>query len=183
MSSDQNIDIDSLLSGNKNAWKEFVRKVAPPAYAIIDKTLRQAGYSQDEAQDILQDLFLKLCRDNFRLLRKYDSKKAKITTWVTLIARNLAIDYLRRRRIPTTPLENVNEPACDNPAPSDDIDLPFDILPPRQMLIMKLLYERELSVKEVAEFMNISKQSVRSARHKAIKKLRKAVLSHNDIKR
>ncbi|MCI0459259.1 MAG: hypothetical protein L0Z62_20105, partial [Gemmataceae bacterium] len=50
--------------------------------------------------------------------------------------------------------------------------LPPALLTARQSLILKLLYEDDLDVNEVAELLNIEPQSVRSQRHKALVQLR-----------
>lgn len=46
------------------------------------------------AEDLTQDTFEKVAR-NFH---RYDDSKASFKTWITCIAKNIAIDYFRRRK-------------------------------------------------------------------------------------
>ncbi len=175
MNNRDQVEIEPLLKGNREKWEAFVRYVSPVVYSVIKKTLVSAGRDTHDAHDILQELFARLCADNFQVLKRYDPEKARLTTWLSVIARNMTIDYLRRirhepigtRDVADTGLEN-NDSRID----SGKVLVSFDLLPERQMLLMKLLYEKDLSVKEAASFMGITEQTVRSMRHKAIKKLR-----------
>ena len=169
------IDLDLLVKGDHRQWKNFVRQVSPVVFSVIKKTLVTAGQDEGEAHDILQEMFAKLCAGNFLLLRKYNPEKAKLTTWLAVIARNMAIDYLRRCRAQYCCMDEISgKGAQDENADldTDKIMLSFDLLPARQMMVMKLIYEKDLDVKEVARFMGITEQSVRSMRHKAVVKLR-----------
>jgi len=170
----QKIDIDLLVKGDHLEWKNFVRQVAPLVFSVIKKTITPAGRDAVEAQDILQDMFAKLCKNDFQLLKKYNPKKAKLTTWLAVIARNMAIDYLRTCR-PQVSMEEISGNDTQEEGRKLDADkilLSFDLLPPRQMMVMKLLYEKDMDVKEAARFMGIAEQSVRSMRHKAVTKLK-----------
>ncbi len=169
------IDLDLLVQGDHRQWENFVRQVSPVVFSVIKKTLVAAGRGEGEAHDILQEMFAKLCAGNFLLLKKYNPQKAKLTTWLAVIARNMAIDYLRRCRSQYCSMDEISAKGARNEDASLDADkimLSFDLLPARQMMVMKLIYEKDMDVKEVARFMGITEQSVRSMRHKAVVKLR-----------
>jgi RNA polymerase sigma-70 factor (ECF subfamily) len=167
------IDIDRLVRGDQRQWKQFVSDVSPMVYSVLNKTLSDAGYTTKDASDLLQDVFVKLCRRHFQLLKKYDPDRSRLSTWVAVIARNIAIDHLRRHRPVTLSMDDIPEKKSTAPPEPKLAGIPFDLLPPRQMLIMKLIYERDLTVREVAGLMGIKEQTVRSARHKAISTLRR----------
>ena len=170
----QKQDIALLLRGDRRCWECFVREISPVIFTVLKRVLASSGCDENHAHDLLQDLFVKLCRDDFRLLRQYDPGRSRITTWLAIIARNMAIDYVRRSRPPALSIDEVPEQAADgHDTDRAAIDISFDLLPPRQMLVMKLLYERDMDVKEVAGFLGITEQTVRSMRHKAIAKLRR----------
>jgi RNA polymerase sigma-70 factor (ECF subfamily) len=65
------------------------------------------------------------------------------------------------------------EPTAPESHPLPEIDLPPNLLSTRQLLIMHLLFDRDLGVAQVAELLNINPQTVRSTKHKALTKLRK----------
>ncbi len=168
------LDIDLLVTGNPKQWEIFVRQISPVVFSVIKKTLMSAGRNVYEAHDLLQDFFVRLCSDDFRILKRYDPRRSRLSTWLAVIARNMTIDHLRRSRKQHLSLDLLQEQKADEqPDEGEHIHISFKMLPPRQMLIMKLLYERDMDVKEVAAFLGIAEQTVRSTRHKAVKRLRR----------
>ncbi len=51
--------------------------------------------SPDNAEDLTQDVFIKV----YRTLASYDVEKGAFTTWLTTLARNLLVDHFRRSRM------------------------------------------------------------------------------------
>jgi RNA polymerase sigma-70 factor (ECF subfamily) len=165
------IDLIALQKGDRRQWEKFVDQSAPLVTSIIRKTLMTAGHGGGETGDLLQDFYLRLCRNRFAALKRYNPERSRLSTWLAVIARNIAIDYLRRRKPVQVELDRAEQEKVFQPY-DDSMDIPLTSLPPRQLLIMKLLYEHDLDVRDVAKMLNIREQSVRSARHKAIVKLR-----------
>ena len=116
----------------------------------------------------------RLCKDNFRLLRSYDPARAGLSTWLTIVARSTARDALRRQRTDSVPIEAVPESqlAVEPVEPVRKLKLPEALLSPRQREILAMLYDREMDVAEIARALGIDPQTVRSAHHKAMLKLR-----------
>src|ERR1700754_2985482 len=81
--------IEQCLSGDQVAWEAIVRqnwrKVFNVAYKFVGK--------HDEAEDLTQDIFLKI----FRALKTFD-RRANFQTWIISISRNLCIDHYRSVR-------------------------------------------------------------------------------------
>ena len=166
-----NIDLTSLRQGDRIQWERFVDCSAPLLAMVIRKTLQEAGVDDSATSDLLQDVYLRLCRDHFSALARYQPKRSRLSTWLAVIARNITVDYLRRKR--PEPVElNWNVSGRSDCPREERLEISFQDLPPRQMLIMRLLYEKDMDVREVADFMGISEQTVRSGRHKAINRLR-----------
>jgi RNA polymerase sigma-70 factor (ECF subfamily) len=78
-------DLEALLAGDKAAWDRFVARYAGVIFAAVRRRLVPAGRVSD-AEDVVQDVFVKICQNDFRLLRSYDAARAKITTWLTVVA-------------------------------------------------------------------------------------------------
>jgi RNA polymerase sigma-70 factor (ECF subfamily) len=136
--------------------------------------VRSLSPTLGEIEDLTQDVFVRLCKDNFRLLRSYDPERAALSTWLTIVARSTARDALRRRRAETVPIEGVPEGrlAVDPVEPPVRLKLPEALLSPRQREILAMLYDREMDVAEIARALGIDAQTVRSTHHKAMLKLR-----------
>ena len=165
-------EIDALLSGQRGAWQGFLRRYAPVIYAAINKRLVPAGRVA-EAEDVAQDIFVKLCANDYRLLRGYDPTRARFTTWLTVIATSVTIDHLRRQSKPTTPVDDVPEAQLAVPGKEPAwIKIPEGLLSPRQALVLRMLYDRDLEVADVAKLLNVDPQTVRSMHHKALTRLR-----------
>jgi DNA-directed RNA polymerase specialized sigma24 family protein len=166
----QEDQLEALARGEKGAWEAFVRRYAGLVVAAVRGIAREGT----EVEDLVQEVFLRLCRDDFRLLRSYDPARAQLSTWVTIIARSTARDAMRRHRPVVVPIEAIPEGrlAVDPVEPVRPLKLPEALLSPRQREILTMLYDREMEVAEVAAALGIDRQTVRSAHHKAMVKLR-----------
>ena len=161
---------EALFRGDGTAWEGFVRRYG----GLVVAAVRGVAAVPGDVEDLTQDVFLRLCKDDFRLLRSYDSERAAISTWITIVARSTARDALRRRRPEGVPLEAVPEAqlAVAPVEPVRKLKLPEALLSPRQREILAMLYDREMEVAEIARALGIDPQTVRSAHHKAMVKLR-----------
>ena len=161
---------DALLSGDSAAWGEFVRSYGGLIVAAVRGIAPIAG----DIEDLTQEVFVRLCKDDFRLLRTYDPARAALSTWLTIVARSTARDALRRRRLDSVPIEAVPEAqlAVDFVEPVRKLKLPEALLSPRQREILAMLYDRDMEVAEIGRALGIDPQTVRSAHHKAMIKLR-----------
>jgi RNA polymerase sigma-70 factor, ECF subfamily len=81
--------IERCLQGDQLAWEAIVRlhwrKVFNVAYKFVGK--------HDEAEDLTQDIFLKI----FKSLHTFD-RRANFQTWLISVSRNLCIDHYRSVR-------------------------------------------------------------------------------------
>ena len=81
--------IERCLAGDQEAWNQIVRthwrKVFNLAYKFVGR--------HDEAEDLAQDVFLKI----FKALHTFD-RRAYFKTWLISISRNLCIDHYRSVR-------------------------------------------------------------------------------------
>ncbi|MGE0257316.1 MAG: RNA polymerase sigma factor [Alphaproteobacteria bacterium] len=161
---------DALLNGDPDAWQDFIRRYG----GLIVAAVRGLAPALGEIEDLTQDVFVRLCKDDFRLLRSYDPARAALSTWLTIVARSTARDALRRRRAEAVPIDTVPEGrlAVDPVEPPIRLKLPEALLSPRQREILAMLYDREMDVAEIARALGIDAQTVRSTHHKAMIKLR-----------
>jgi DNA-directed RNA polymerase specialized sigma24 family protein len=160
----------ALVAGDKRSWDIFVRRYA----ALIVAAVRGVASYSGDVEDLTQEVFVRLCKDQFRLLRSYDATRASLSTWITIVARTTARDALRRRRPDSVPIDIVPEVALkiDPVEPVPKLKVPEALLSPRQREILGMLYDREMEVAEIAAALGIDPQTVRSAHHKAMLKLR-----------
>jgi RNA polymerase sigma factor (sigma-70 family) len=167
---DRSDPLAELLTGDRRSWDGFVRRYA----ALIVAAVRGVASHPGDIEDLAQEVFVRLCKDDFRLLRSYDATRASLSTWITIVARSTARDALRRRRPDTVPIDAVAEVhlKIDAVEPVPKLKLPEALLSPRQREILGMLYDGEMEVAEIAVALGIDPQTVRSAHHKAMLKLR-----------
>ena len=79
--------VELLEKGDKAAINLLYENYSDSLYGVILKITN----NEELAQDALQESFVKIWRNS----KKYDSKKARLFTWLYRIARNTAIDKLR----------------------------------------------------------------------------------------
>jgi RNA polymerase sigma-70 factor (ECF subfamily) len=169
-------ELAALIAGDKRAWDRFVRRYA----GLIVSAVRSLVREGTETEDLVQEVFTRLCKDDFRLLRTYDPARAGLTTWLTIVARSTARDMQRRYRPSMSPLEDVPESVLAvTDSHTEPLKLPADLLSPRQQLVVTLLYEREMDVAEIARMLGVDPQTVRSTHHKAMLKLRTHFATEN----
>jgi RNA polymerase sigma-70 factor (ECF subfamily) len=167
-------DLDACLRGDKRAWDAFVERYARVIFAAVQRVMRARRRTDPaDVEDVAQDVFVRLVRDDYRLLRSYDAGRSSLTTWLTIISRSVAIDHVRRRALPTVPLKEAAD-AAEPPAPpaAEALDLPEGLLTPRQRLVLRMLFEERMAVSEAAEALGVDAQTIRSTKHKAVSRLR-----------
>jgi RNA polymerase sigma-70 factor (ECF subfamily) len=104
------------ISGDAAAWEQLVQQFHRRIYNIC---YRFTG-SQDDAQDLTQEVFIKV----YRTLSSYDLDKGSFQTWVTTMTRNLLVDHFRKSRQDRA-TDSIEEPAGaedDSPSLLDRIE-------------------------------------------------------------
>lgn len=167
--------INKCVEGDKSSWDSFVEKYSGIIYFTINNTLQSKlkFCPKSHVDDICQNVFLRLVQNDRSLLRRYDPEKSKITTWLMVIARSVTMDFLRKGVYCLAPLDDFIDELEAPAAPvKEGLDIPEQLLSPRQKLVVKLFFEDGLDISEISDFIGIKEQSVRSAKHKALTKLR-----------
>jgi RNA polymerase sigma-70 factor (ECF subfamily) len=91
---DRNALLAQLLArvalGDRAAFASLYKAVSPPLLGVILRIQRDRG----QAEDVLQEIFVSI----WRAAQGFDAARAQPMTWLTSIARNRAIDSLRRNK-------------------------------------------------------------------------------------
>src|SRR5216110_181308 len=159
--------IAQCLSGDQAAWEIIVRqnwrKVFNVAYKFVGR--------HDEAEDLTQDIFLKI----FKALSTFD-RRANFQTWIISISRNLCIDHYRSvrkerqtiaREVDTTDLQ----PASRERTPyalaehqdlRAQLKVALETLPATLRTAVVLRDLQELSYQEIADQLQLPEGTVKS---------------------
>ena len=82
---------DSVLESPDRAWPEF--------WSRFERTI-QARMSRfrllpEDSSDVLQDLSLRLAKDDFKALRNWDPKRCSLEGYIGVVANSVCLDFLR----------------------------------------------------------------------------------------
>jgi RNA polymerase sigma-70 factor (ECF subfamily) len=90
--------VSAIRSGNESAMAALYDKYSSIVYSVALRVLADTG----AAEDVLQEVFMQLWRNP----GAFDASRGNLAPWLAVIARNRAIDSLRRRQ-PETDIEDV----------------------------------------------------------------------------
>jgi RNA polymerase sigma-70 factor (ECF subfamily) len=155
-------------SGDATAFAQLVRAETPSAYRLALSIVR----SPAEAEDVVQDAFLRAWRD-IGGLRDADLWAA----WFRKLVVRAALDQARRRRkVREIDIELVGDRAGAEPALQavDRLALmrAFDCLAPDDRAILALRFYSDLEVADVAAALGIPLGTAKSRLHRALGRLR-----------
>jgi RNA polymerase sigma-70 factor (ECF subfamily) len=172
--------IERCLMGDQAAWEVIVRqhwrKVFNVAYKFVGR--------HDEAEDLTQDIFLKI----FRSLDTFD-RRANFQTWLISISRNLCIDFYRSSKKERRTIDRDVNAADLSPvsveigplAALEQHDLAqllrraLQELPPSLRTAVLLRDLHELSYQEIADRLNLPEGTVKSRINRGRKELARQV--------
>jgi RNA polymerase sigma-70 factor (ECF subfamily) len=86
-----------LQTAEDSAWVEFVRRFQPLIARVTLRVARQWGDSSPQViDDLVQEVYLKLCSDNLRLLRSFKSShEGAIYGYIKVFTANLVHDHFK----------------------------------------------------------------------------------------
>lgn len=90
--------VSAIRSGDESAMAYLYDKYSSIVYSVALRVLADTG----AAEDVLQEVFMQLWRNP----GAFDASRGNLAPWLAVIARNRAIDSLRRRQ-PETDIEDV----------------------------------------------------------------------------
>ena len=176
------LDFDACVRGDAQAWQAFCDQTIRLVIASIRRVCPTGRTpSGEDIDDLVQAVYIKILRNDRRLLRNYDPNRSSVSTWITLIARSVAIDALRRKSLDVRPIDEAHGAVQDESrgAPVGPV-IPTHLLTARQRLILTMLFEDGMDVAEVAAALDVNPQTIRSSRHKAMERLRSHFRTHGD---
>ena len=141
--------------------------------------------SEDRARDIVQDTFIKLCRQERKKVEKY------VKAWLYKVCRNRSLEILRKEnRMMELTDSTLIKKGGTSPSPdmqaaqNDDVQMALalvDTLPEKQQEVVRLKFQHQLSYKEISEVAEVSVTNVGFLLHTALKQLRSQMLQAREV--
>jgi RNA polymerase sigma-70 factor (ECF subfamily) len=161
--------------GNEEAFSLLVQRWERPVFAFLERMLG----SREEAQDLGQETFLRMCRQapGYRATGQFKS-------WLFRIAGNLARSKLRRRKLirwvrfdPTThdrpTALDTPDRAMERVQERERVRHALARLPDRQRQAILLRQYQDMTYQEISETMGVSVAAVESLLNRGMKNLGK----------
>ena len=146
-------------------FERFYEEQRGPVLAQLRSML-----GRDAADDAFQETFL-------RALRAYPTLKhgRHLRAWALAIARNVAIDALRKRRVTSSEVPDLE--SVDEPLPYEELRSLTAGLPQKERAAVFLRYGYDLSYEDIGNALGSSAEAARQAASSGVRRLRKKELS------
>lgn len=180
--------VKRAISGDQDAFKALMNKYQKPLYYHIVKMVK----NNEQVEDIIQESFVKA----FSNLNSYNTNYA-FSTWLYRITTNHTIDYLRKKKLKTT---SINEPVR-----AKDGEMEFQIvgnaetdrkiirkerkkivsdaiqnLPEKYREVIEMRHLEEMSYQEISEQLDLPLGTVKAHIFRAREMLYKALIDRKD---
>ncbi len=177
--------IAQAVEGSERAFQTLVERYQRPVFSLVVRMVRDHGIAEDVTQEVFVKAWLALAR--------FDPRR-RFASWLFKIASNASIDHLRRKKLPTTPIESsdpdessILERTPDEHAEAADtlvrrhelvaaLEASMAALRPEYRLVVLLRFKEELPYRDIAEITGMPlgtvKTNLRRARREIEQRLR-----------
>ena len=171
------METNELVSLAKNGDSEAFGQIYELFAQRIFKYIRLKVQNREEAQDILQEVFIKA----YRGLSALSLEDLKFSAWLYKIASNTINDHFRKKyRTPEISQIDENFDMPNGVSLQKEIELKSDVgiakqafvyLPPLYKQVLELRFIQDFSLNEVAAILKKSNLAIRLLQYRALKKV------------
>ena len=164
--------IDAIKAGDEQAMQKIICRYSRLLWSIVGAVLSQVGTTED-MEECVADVFI----DLWEHPQKYDESRGSLKAWLSVIARNKAIDrYLQKTKIQTIPLEETVlaqmgvEPEMEN---REELQEALAELTEEEREILLRRYVYQQKPKEMAVALGLSVKQIENRLYRIKAKMRK----------
>jgi RNA polymerase sigma factor (sigma-70 family) len=158
---------------HERGFRLLMSRYQEPLYRHV----RRMVYDHDDANDVIQNTFIKV----FRNVERFEGK-SKLFTWLYRIATNEALTFINNRhRKDTDTIDNqensylANQLRADTFFDGDEVQIRLQqaiaILPDKQRTVFNLRYYEEMPYEEMSAVLGTSVGALKASYHHAVKKV------------
>lgn len=167
--------VERYLGGDQASLEALFQRYLKPLYNFIFKYTHTTA----TAEDVTQDAFVKI----WKALPRFDSHY-KFKTWAFTIAKNTALDALKKKGLVALPEDGADLPAAfftNRPLPEEALMLLDDTqmmqramvdLPEKYREVISLYYRQGLNFREISELLKISIHTIKTRHRRALVQIR-----------
>ena len=164
--------IDAIKAGDEQAMEKIICRYSRLLWSIVVAVLSQVGTTED-MEECVADVFI----DLWEHPQKYDESRGSLKAWLSVIARNKAIDrYRQKTKIQTIPLEETVlaqmgvEPEMEN---REELQEALAELTEEEKEILLRRYVYQQKPKEMAVALGLSVKQIENRLYRIKAKMRK----------
>ena len=164
--------IDAIKAGDEQAMQKIICRYSRLLWSIVGAALSQVGTTED-MEECVADVFI----DLWEHPQKYDESRGGLKAWLSVIARNKAIDrYRQKTKIQTIPLEETVlaqmgvEPEMEN---REGLQEALAELTEEEKEILLRRYVYQQKPKEMAVALGLSVKQIENRLYRIKAKMRK----------
>jgi len=165
--------VGDYLKGDEKSLEVLIKRYLGPIYGFV---FRFVG-NREDAEEIAQEVFVKVWRN----VKKFNQSKS-FKTWIFSIAKNTAVDFLRKRRVQVfseTEIETVVDPAplpqelLEKAETAKLLESALNKLGLEYRTVLYLYYNDHFNFREIAEILDEPLNTIKSRHRRALRMLRK----------
>ncbi|MDP3041560.1 MAG: sigma-70 family RNA polymerase sigma factor [Candidatus Omnitrophota bacterium] len=182
--------VQGCLKGDKQSWSEFILRYSRLIYNYIHSVLSVNGrsISPEQVEDIFQEIFHALIKDNHRKLSTYQGRNGcSLASWLRQVTINFTIDYLRKFK-PMASLDVEDEDGFTLGDTLKDLSAGameflnqqdrrktlqecISLLELDEQYFLELFLNQGLSLEEIKEYLKINRGAVDMRKSRILQKL------------
>jgi len=165
--------VGDYLKGDEKSLEILIKRYLGPIYGFV---FRFVG-NREDAEDITQEVFVRAWRN----LKRFNLQKS-FKTWIFSIAKNTAIDFLRKRRVQVFSETEIETLADPTPLPQELLEKAeaakllesaLNKLGLKYRMVLYLYYNDHFNFREIAEILGEPLNTIKSRHRRALLMLRK----------
>lgn len=146
--------VAECLEGNEDSFSELIERYKRLIYKIAYRYTRDS----DEVNDLVQEAYIRI----FKSLSKYDSRYM-FSTWSSKVTANICLDYLRRKKVNSVPLEEVENFVGSDDSPEEyyinkelgqQLRAAINELPEIYKVPIVMYHQKGMTYKQIAEYLD-----------------------------
>jgi RNA polymerase sigma-70 factor (ECF subfamily) len=165
----------SLLK-NETSYEKGFRTLMEKYQERLYWHIRKMVYEHDDANDVIQNTFIKV----YRSIERFEGK-SQLYTWLYRIATNESITFLNKKKKKQTTSIDDGETNLSNRLKADEyfdgdeiqmqLQLALERLPEKQRMVFNMRYFDEMSYADISEVLETSVGALKASYHHASKKI------------
>lgn len=168
--------ISKIVAGNTQLFSELVTRYKKLIYSVVYNMISD----KQDVNDISQEVFIRI----YKSLSRYNPE-FKFSTWSVKIATNLCLDVIRKKKVESMPIEEIEGFAGDSDTPeekllmrerSKNIRKAIDELPDKYKIPILLFHQNGLSYEEMTKVLNEPMSIIKNRLYRARLMLRERLM-------